>query len=91
MFIPMVRTILRGVLMLGNRSALKTSKNTKLTIHFIIYNSLGTKFIKWSNTLKQFVGKLPMNCLIVLDHFVGLARKGIIFSLKLDKVSKIIK
>ena len=26
----------------------------------------------WSNTLKQFVGKLPTNCLGVFDHFVGL-------------------
>ena len=32
---------------------------------------------KWSNTLKQFVGKLPMNCLCVFDHFVGLALKGL--------------
>ena len=32
---------------------------------------------KWSNTLKQFVGNLPTNCLSVLDHFVVLALKGI--------------
>ena len=32
---------------------------------------------KWSNTLKQFVGKLPTNCLSVSDHFVGLALKGL--------------
>ena len=32
---------------------------------------------KWSNTLKQFVGKLPTNCLSVFDHFVGLAFKGL--------------
>ena len=24
---------------------------------------------KWSNTLKQFVGKMPTNCLRVFDHF----------------------
>ena len=30
-----------------------------------------------SNTLKQFVGNLPSNCLIVLDHFLGLALKGL--------------
>ena len=40
-----------------------------------IINPLSAKFIKWSNTLKQFVGKLPTNCLIVFDHFVGLALK----------------
>ena len=33
---------------------------------------------KWSNTLKQFVGNLPTNCLSVFDHFVGLALKGLI-------------
>ena len=32
-------------------------------------------FTKWSNTLKQFVGKFPTNCLSVFDHFVGLALK----------------
>ena len=34
-------------------------------------------FTKWSNTLKQFVGKLPTNCLSVFDHFVGYALKGL--------------
>ena len=32
---------------------------------------------KWSNALKQFVGKLPTNCLSVFDQFVGLALKGL--------------
>ena len=40
-------------------------------------NPLSAKFIKWSNTLKQFVGKLPTNCLSVFDHFSGLALKEI--------------
>ena len=35
------------------------------------------KFIKWSNTLKQIVGKLPTICLSVFDHFSGLALKGL--------------
>ena len=30
---------------------------------------------KWPNTLKQFVGKLPTNCLSMFDHFVNLALK----------------
>ena len=34
---------------------------------------------RWSNTLKQFVGKLPTNRLSVFDHFVGLALKGLTF------------
>ena len=41
------------------------------------FNPLSTNFTKWSNTLKQFVGKLPTNCLGVFDHFVGSALKGL--------------
>ena len=41
----------------------------------LILNTLSTK--KWSNTLKQFVGNLPTNCLSVFDHFVKLAFKGL--------------
>ena len=41
-------------------------------------NPLSANLTKWSNTLKQFVGKLPTNCLSVFDHFVGLALKGLI-------------
>ena len=40
-------------------------------------NSLSANFTKWSNTLKQFVGKLPTNRLNMFDHFVGLALKGL--------------
>ena len=43
-------------------------------------NPLNAKFIKWSNTLKQFVGKFPTNCLSVFDYFVGLAFKGLTHS-----------
>ena len=42
-----------------------------------ILNTLSANPTKWSNTLKQFVGKLPANCLSVFDHFVGLALKGL--------------
>ena len=40
-------------------------------------NPLSTNFTTWSNTIKQFVGKLPTNCLSVFDHFVGLTLKGL--------------
>ena len=40
-------------------------------------NPLSANFTKWSNTLKQFVDKLPTNCLSVFGHFVGLAPKGL--------------
>ena len=36
------------------------------------FNPLSTNFTKWSNTLKQFVGNLPTNCLSVFDYSVGL-------------------
>ena len=47
-------------------------------ISFSMVNPLSTNITKWSNTLKQFVAKLPMNCLSVFDHFVKLALKGLI-------------
>ena len=43
----------------------------------IMFNPLSTNPTKWSNTLKQFVGKLLTNCLSVFDHFVKLALKGL--------------
>ena len=49
-------------------------------------NLLSANFTKWSNTLKQFVGNLPTNCLSVFDHFVGLAVKGLTFPVFSNKV-----
>ena len=42
--------------------------------HDLTANSLSANPPKWSNTLKQFVGSLPTNCLSVFDHFVKLER-----------------
>ena len=50
-------------------------------IHFLeglVFNPLSVNPTKWSNTLKQFFGNIPTNCLSVLDYFVGLALKGLI-------------
>ena len=68
----------------------KNTRTTSLTSYFTSYSSVSTvNFIqvnvnpfsanpeKWSNTLKQFVGKLPTNCLSVFDHFMNLALKGL--------------
>ena len=44
---------------------------------FNFFNSLNANYTKWSNTLKQFVGKLSTNCLSVFDHFLKLALKGL--------------
>ena len=38
-------------------------------------NSLSANPTKWLNTLKQFVGNLPINCLSVFHHFVKLVLK----------------
>ena len=43
----------------------------------LIVNLLSANPTKWSNTLKQFVSKLPTNCLSVFDHFLGLVLKGL--------------
>ena len=40
-------------------------------------NLLSANPTKCSNTLKQFIGNLPTNCLSVFDHFVGLALQGL--------------
>ena len=47
------------------------------------HNPLRTNFTKCSNTLKQFVGKLPTNLLRVFDHFVGFVLKGLRFIMNL--------
>ena len=47
------------------------------SIFVIQVNPLSANPTKWSNTLKQFVGNLPTNCLNVFDHFVGMALKGL--------------
>ena len=36
-----------------------------------VLNPLSANTEKWSKTLKQFVGKLPTNCLSVFDHFMN--------------------
>ena len=69
--------------------SLKTSDNVRFSnvfsgnwhelIHLTALNPLSANFTKWSNTLKQFKGNFPTNCLNVFDHFVGLAHKGLNF------------
>ena len=55
-----------------------TSHGLAQICEWVNLNPLSANITKWSNTLKQFVGKLPTNCLSVFDHFVGLALKGLI-------------
>ena len=51
-------------------------KNQKKITFFL--NPLNANPTKWPNTFKQFVGKLPTNCLSVFDYFVKLALNGLI-------------
>ena len=48
-----------------------------LNIRLAIFKPLSANPTKWSNTLTQFVGRLPTNCLSVFDYFVGLGLKGL--------------
>ena len=52
-------------------------------------NHLSANPTKWSNILKQFIGKLSTNYLSVFGHSVGLALKGL--KLVLLKNNRIIK
>ena len=45
--------------------------------NFDTFNPLSANPTKWLNTIKQFIGNLPTNCLSVFDHFGGLALKGL--------------
>ena len=49
----------------------------KLLASLNLINPLSVNPTKWSNTLKQFVSKLPTNCLSLFDPFVGLELKGL--------------
>ena len=51
---------------------------TLLISYQVILTPLSANPTKWSNTLKQFVGKLPTNILSVFVHFVKLVLKGLI-------------
>ena len=63
----------------------KTSKTSALCL-----NPLSANPEKWSNTLKQIVGKLPTICLSVFDHFMNLALKGLTKSNFIDMRFKIL-
>ena len=53
------------------------SKVVKYSEDISVVKPLSANPTKWSNTLKQFVGNLPTNCLNVFDHFVTLTLKGL--------------
>ena len=47
-------------------------QNKKSISKFIAFYPLSANPAEWSNTLKKFVGKLPMNCVSVFDHLLAL-------------------
>ena len=49
-------------------------------------NPLSVNPTKWLNTLKQFVGKLPTNCLSVFGHFVNLELKVLMYFSRLQSL-----
>ena len=55
----------------------RNSAFTNLSLSHLLLNPLSANPTKWSNTLKQFVGKLSTNSLSVLDYFMGLVLKGL--------------
>ena len=42
-------------------------------VTLLLFNRFSANPTKWPNTLKQFVGNFPTNCLSVFYQFVGLA------------------
>ena len=46
-------------------------------LEFWVTNPLSANPTKWSNTLKQYIGKFPTNCLSVSDQFVKLVLSGL--------------
>ena len=65
----------------GNFSRSGCSSKFKI----LCINPLTANPTKWSNTLKQFVGNLPTNCLSVFDYFVKLVLKGLRFFIYIGK------
>ena len=53
-------------------------KNEDSFMNLKVVNPFSANPTKWSNTLRQFVGRLLTNCFSVFDHFVGLALNGLI-------------
>ena len=57
----------------NDNAEFRTQYFLRLECEYSVINLLSANPTRWSNTLKQFVGNFPTNCLIVFDHFVRLA------------------
>ena len=69
------------IILLSNLNHFLAS-HMRLSSCYIRTNPLSANPTKCSNTLKQFIGKLPTNGLSVFDHFVWLTLKGLTVTLK---------
>ena len=58
-------------------TAFEIAKLNLMNLFIVFMNPLSANPTKWLNTLKQFVGNLPTNCLSVFDHFMKLVLKGL--------------
>ena len=67
---PLTKKIVRFPYHKHLTTAARTSYWFILPEYQLTGNRLSVNPTKWSNTLKQFVGKLPMNCLSVFDHIL---------------------
>ena len=61
--------------------------NRKISVGLENLNPLSANPTKWPNTLKQFVGKLPTNCLSLFGHFCEIGAKGLSSPLKKIRTS----
>ena len=74
-------SILHGYFSFGKTR--KKATGNEILLLVVYFNILITNPTKWSNTLKQFVGILPTNCLSVFDHFVKLVLQGLRLGVRL--------
>ena len=65
------------VLVFFTTTAFEIAKLNVMNLFIVFLNPLSANPTKRSNTLKQFVGNLPTNCLSVFDHFMKLVLKGL--------------
>ena len=77
--IPFYWVLSHQLHLLPNRFSLLLSFGVTFIVTFFLLTYLCANITKWSNTLQQFVSKLPTNCLSVFDHSVGLALKGLTY------------
>ena len=65
-----------------------------IEVYLFPTNILSFNPTKWSNTLKQFIGKLPTNFLSVFDHFVRIVLEELTYNCSkstLDTVENVVK